>query len=200
MLKRSVHFDVVAAALLALVAACTQLNPTDVTSCDQFGVGCTQDELQTQLELVRGRLAAAQAGTGGEQYPDIVNPVLLRCQQQNYTGSVTVIGPSGGQVSFGPHKITFPPGALNNNVVVSGELLVANHVLVELYPSGLQLSAPAVLELAYGTCQSGGNGLEVAYVDDNLNVISYPAAPLGGTISGEVRAELWHFSKYAVAY
>ena len=207
MVERNVRVMLAGTALLVFVSACSQPNPTAATSCDQFGAGCTQEELQGQLTVIRNRLAQVTASGAEESYTDeavrfraILNPALMQCQQQSYTGSATVIGPGGGALSFGPHRIKFPPGALSNNVVVSGELHVANHVLVELSPRGLRMSAPAILELAYGFCQSGGSGLEVAYVDDNLNVISYPDAPPGGTPSGEVWAELWHFSKYAVAY
>jgi hypothetical protein len=196
MLKRNVHVGLVGAALLAFVAACSQPGPTGASSCDEFGAGCTAEELQTQLISVEDRLAAR----AGRNYTNIVNPELLQCQPQSYTASAKIMGPGGGVLMFGPHKITFPSGALSHNVVVSGKLLIANHVVVELSPHGLQLSAPAALELNYGGCQSGGGGLEVAYVDNNLNIISYPDPPSGGSPSGEVQAELWHFSKYAVAY
>ncbi len=199
MVRRNVHASVIVAALLMFVVACSQDHPTAATSCDQFGVGCTPEEVQSQFTSISDRLAAARAGGPEETYLDIVNPALVQCQLTSYRGKAKVIGPGGGVVSFGPHKITIPPGALGNYLVVYGELHVANHVVVELSPHGLQMSAPAILELAYGTCQSG-NGFEVAYVDDNLNIISYPAVPPGGTNSGEVRAELWHFSQYAVAY
>lgn len=200
MARRTVHVSLVGSALLVFAAACAQWNPTDATSCDQFGVGCTPDELQSQLVSTRDWLAAAQADGGGETYRNIVNPALLQCQEQSFTGSATVMGPSGGELAFGPHKITFPPGALSNDVVVSGQLHVASHVVVELFPHGLQMSVPAIIELAYGYCQSGGGGFEVAYVDDELNIISFPAAPSGGAISGKTKGQLWHFSKYAVAY
>lgn len=197
MVKRNVHVGLFVGAVLVFVAACTQGDPTSANACDRFGVGCTADELQAQLESVQDRLTAAQAGA---PYENIYNPGLLQCQSQSYTARARVIGPAGGVLSFGPHEITFPAGALSNSVVVSGQLHVSNHVLVELSPHGLQMSAPAVLDLNYSQCSSGGGGLDVAYVNNNLNVISYPDPPSGGTQSGHVRAELWHFSKYAVAY
>lgn len=200
MVKRNVRVMLAGTALLVFVAACSQRTPTAANSCDQFGVGCSQEELQDQLTLIRNGFAQVTASGAEESYDDIENPALLQCEQQSYTGRAKVIGPGGGVLNFGPHRINFPPGAVSNNVVVSGELQLANHVLVELSPPGLQMSAPAILELAYGFCQSGATGLEVAYVDDNLRVISYPDAPSGGSPSGEVWAELWHFSKYAVAY
>ena len=202
MLRRNVHVGMVGAALLAFVAACSQSNPTAATSCDQFGVGCTPEELQAQLVSVQDGLwaSAKRAKGGGQNYTSIVNPELLECQPQRYTAKAKVIGPGGGELKFGPHKIRFPPGALSNDVVVFGKLLVANHVVVDLSPHGLQMSAPAILELDYDFCQSGGGRLEVAYVDNHLNIISFPSSPSGRTPSGEAWAELWHFSKYAVAY
>ncbi len=184
MVRRNVHVSVIVAALLMFVVACSQDHPTAATSCDQFGVGCTPEELQSQFTSISDRLAAAQAsGTTEETYLDIVNPALVQCQLKSYKGGARVIGPGGGVVTIGPHKITIPPGALRISLVVYGEVHVANHVVVELSPHGLQMSAPAILELAYGTCQSG-NGLEVAYVDNNLDVISYPDVPPGGASSG----------------
>ncbi len=69
MLERSGHIRQAVVALLVFVAACTQGDPTGVTSCDQFGVGCTPEQLRTweQAEHARINRRAAESATAFDE-------------------------------------------------------------------------------------------------------------------------------------
>lgn len=224
MVRRNVHVSVIVAALLMFVVACSQDHPTAATSCDQFGVGCTPEQLGTweQAEQARVNRRAAESEAafdeatllwpGGvlfhrdddddddDDNTSNVHPWLLQCQPQRYEGEVRLIGPSGGTVKFGPHYLRIPAGALDHYVVITGEIEVSSHVLADLSPHGLTFAAPAVLELAFDHCLTPNSTVQVVYVNDDLSIISFFDSPPGATPPGGARAELWHFSKYAVAY
>ncbi len=222
MVERNRHIRLTVVALLVFAAACTQGDPTGVTSCDQFGVGCTPEQLRTweQAEQARINRRAAESVAAFDEatllWPGdvlfhrddddddddgpLAHPLLIQCQPQRYQGEVRIIGPAGGTVKFGPHHLRVPAGALDHWVVITGEIEVSWHVMADLSPQGLTFAAPAILELTFEECLGNTNTVQIAYVDDNLDIISFPDTPSGETSSDKVRAELWHFSKYAVAY
>ncbi len=234
MVERNRHIRLTVVALLVFVAACTQGDPTGVTSCDQFGVGCTPEQLRTweQAEHARINRRAAESatafdeatrlwlsgglmfgrdddderdgdgdGSGGGGYDGpLVNPLLIQCEPQRYQAKATTIGSDGGKVQFGPHSLKIPEGALDRKVVITGEIEISQHVLVDLSPHGLTFAKPAILVLAFEKCRTNPTTVQVAYVADNLDIMSFPETLAGQIESGQVQAELWHFSKYAVAY
>ncbi len=103
-------------------------------------------------------------------------------------------------MSIGPHKLRIPPGALTERVVITGVIPVSFLVSVELSPHGLQFAPGVTLDLNYNHCaQPEGYQYRVAYTDANGNVLEWPVSINRGQ-SGEVTADIDHFSKYAVAY
>ena len=113
-------------------------------------------------------------------------------------------------------------GALDHEIVITGEIEVSRHVLADLSPHGLTFATPAVLELGYEHCRANNRSVRVSYVDEYLNILEYPRSftenpgddedddeddddddedgRRRGGMAGEVYAYIWHFSKYAVAY
>ena len=212
------RFRTVAAGLILLVASCQPTaGPAGPNgSCGLGQSACTAEELRAWYEAEQARIA--QAAVANEAAFDEAvrewnnrplgahaGSLLLQCQPQSYQASARIIGPSGGTVSFGPHDLHIPPGALSSSVVITGEIEVSQHVLVNLSPHGLTFAAAATLQLEYEHCSGESSEIRVAYVDQNLSILEYPVSSNSGgnnpgDLTGEVTASIWHFSKYAVAY
>ena len=128
------------------------------------------------------------------------NSPFPMCDPLQYAGATKLIGPEGGDISVGPHKLIIPRGALTETTVVTAEMPVDTLVSVELSPHGLTFQKPVTLELSYKHCFLPKTYFyRMAYVDDNNEIIDFPLA-IDQKKKGEVTGWLWHFSRYAVAY
>lgn len=134
-----------------------------------------------------------------DQYPQEAAG-LVRCEPREYDADVKIIGPDGGSLSIGPHKLSIPKGALKTEVVVTGEMPVSMAVTVRLLPHGLVFDVPPRLTLNYEHCSRPTDYKErVAYTDEELNPVEFPLAK-DYTDYQYVDAWLDHFSRYAVWY
>lgn len=128
------------------------------------------------------------------------NSPFLVCDPLAYAADVKIIGPAGGDMRIGPHKLSIPRGALARPTVITGEQPVSMLVSVHLSPHGLTFHVPPKLTLSYKHCMRPVRYLErVVYVDENNTILEYPVS-LDHTLSGLVDAFLWHFSRYVIAY
>lgn len=125
---------------------------------------------------------------------------LLTCAPLPYSGAAAIVGPSGGQIKFGPHTLTIPRGALTTSTVITAESPPANIVSVTFSPHGLSFLVPPELELSYRHCVVPKNHVyRLVYIDDADNVVETPLS-VDQKRSSSVIGWIWHFSKYAVAY
>ncbi|MEO8200967.1 MAG: hypothetical protein ABI679_10635 [Gemmatimonadota bacterium] len=169
--------------------------------------------LQLQREQTRIRLVA---GTSAIRYDSLKsqwnlflrnNPKLKAgnitfptCAPLPYAGQAQIIGPAGGTILFGPHRLTIPANALPQPTVITAEAPPSNFVQVELSPHGLQFGTSAELELSYQHCLLPKEfTYRLAYIDDSNNLIQFLLS-IDKKIKGSVVGSIAHFSKYAVAY
>ncbi len=126
---------------------------------------------------------------------------LLQCSPLPYASTTKVIGPAGGTIQVGPHTLVVPPGALSQNVTITAVAPSANVNSVRFTPQGLRFTVSAALTMSYANCNLLGKILpkEIAYTDDNLNILSYLLS-LDNLFSKKVTGKLDHFSRYAVAW
>ncbi|HEU4565031.1 MAG TPA: hypothetical protein VFS05_10300 [Gemmatimonadaceae bacterium] len=128
------------------------------------------------------------------------NPEVMSCEPQEYDADVKVIGPEGGELKMGPHKLVIPPGALSEEVVITAEAPVSEAVEVRFSPHGLTFAAQPELTLSYKQCfVPQGFDYRIAYVDEWLNVLEWPFS-VNEKHTDEVTAWIDHFSGYVVAY
>ena len=126
---------------------------------------------------------------------------LLACNRQPYARTVQVIGPLGGTIQVGKHRLTVPMGALTQWVTITAEApsdLVAS---VRFSPEGLRFSRPATVTLDYSSCPLGRLRLlkRVAYTTERLEILSYLLSR-DNLLLMRVSGQLEHFSRYAVAW
>ena len=158
-----------------------------------LGVSCTTgDSAPTEAPLALGETI---------ELPNIspVLSVLLVCEPQEYVAAKKTIGPEGGSVRFGRHRLEIPRGALASRVTITAEQVTGNVNSVRLSPEGLRFARPARLTLEYRNCASTRSAKRVAYTDELLRVLEMPSSedyPRYDYVTGEID----HFSRYAVAY
>ena len=157
-----------------------------------LGLGCSADvSAPTEIPVAasEGRL-----GTISQLAPE-----LLTCKTQPYVVAEKVIGPRGGSLRIGSHRLEIPRGALASKVRITGEQVSGSVNSVRLSPEGLHFAKPARLTLSYDNCASVRLLKRVAYTSELLRILEVPPSedyPKYDYVTGAID----HFSRYAVAY
>lgn len=119
------------------------------------------------------------------------------------TVSEETIGPEGGTLEIaGGHSLHFPAGALDDTITVSA-VRDPFHILVDFGPEGLVFPDSAKPVLTYSYADTGllgllnPDGLVIVYLDGRSVAEVLPSEL--DTQAKVVRAELSHFSTYALA-
>jgi hypothetical protein len=126
----------------------------------------------------------------------------LMCDPKQYVGTAMIVGPEGGDIDFGEHKLRIPAGALSVRTVVTAEAPTSIRVTSVFSPHGTRFN-PAfrpTLELSYKHCRGPLNrAARIAYVGPDGQILEWPPSEDFPDI-GMVTARLEHFSNYIVAY
>jgi len=210
------------AAIAVLFAACgtdgslpTSSAPSEAAQLQPSLAVVSGLSLNAQLEREKARIALAQEQSKRmhdslktewqrfqDSKPDKDRSPFVVCDPLQYVAETKIIGPSGGEIGFGPHKLTIPRGALSKSVVITAEAPTSLNVVAKFSPHGLlfNLRMPSKLVLSYKHC-FGQNNLpkRIVYVDDNLRIIEYPLS-IDARNFGLVLATINHFSGYMVAW
>ncbi len=167
-----------------------ELNEKARVAAAQHASQAIYDSLKLEWD---GVLKVYPKGNTGESVP-------IYCDPLQYASTVQVVGPEGGDLSIGPHKLSIPKGALSSEVVITGEMPVSMAVTVRLSPHGLSFAKRPLLTLSYKHCLRPIELRErVAYTDEELNPLEFPHS-YDLPQDGLVNAWLDHFSRYAVWY
>lgn len=130
---------------------------------------------------------------------DKTDSPLLVCDPLQYAGETKIIGPEGGDISMGPHRLRIPKGALTSYTVITGESLASLHVQVAFSPHGLRFRKAPVLMLSYEHCYRPRDfDPVVVYMDDFGRILEWLSG-FSQPQSGEFFTWIDHFSKYAMA-
>ena len=157
-----------------------------------LGLGCTTDvSAPTEVPVAASR---ELLGTISQ-----IAPELLTCKAQSYVVAEKIIGPRGGSLRIGRHRLEIPRGALASKVRITGEQVSGSVNSVRLSPEGLRFAKPARLTLSYDNCASVRLLKRVAYTSELLRILEVPPSedyPEYEYVTGAID----HFSRYAVAY
>jgi hypothetical protein len=173
-----------------------------------------RDSLERLLERERARIDAVEDRSDAafdadmdawkaeeELAEDGRNLSLLRCKPLPYDGEAKIIGPSGGEIQMGPHRLRIPKGALRRNVVITGEASSGSIVAVSFSPHGLVFAVHPELSLSYAHCShsTASAGHSVVYSDPAKSLLEFPPSTDADRVD-QVIAKIAHFSSYMVAY
>ncbi len=127
---------------------------------------------------------------------------ILACTAFGSATASARIGMTGGTLSVGPHTLVVPRGAIKGQpVTITATTGWENGNAIQFGPAGLVFEKPAVLTMSVANC-SGWAAVArffIAYTDDNLN----PLELYNATVNNQARtvtSQIYHFSRYAVAY
>jgi len=124
---------------------------------------------------------------------------LVECNVSNTYSASQLIGPQGGVLRVGPHKLYVPAYAVREPVLITATAPAGKYVEVRFEPHGLQFQRPISLTMSYADCAIlSPYGLRIAYVDDNLDILEVLLSlpnPFSRTVTGKVD----HFSRYMLA-
>lgn len=149
-----------------------------------------------------GPLDAGRGGPTAGLLGSLAQPTgLLQCSPLPYDSVTQAIGPEGGVVRVGPHKLSVPPDALVDVVTITAVAPSETVNRVAFQPEGLVFERPAHLTMSYANCDLLGVLLpkQIAYVTEGLDILEYLLSvdhPASRTVTGR----LDHFSSYAVAW
>jgi hypothetical protein len=125
---------------------------------------------------------------------------LLSCSTQPYAVATQTVGPQGGVIVVGTHRLVIPADALSQSVTIRAEQVPGRVNSVRFSPEGLRFEKPAALTLSYSNCSFLLSVLKkVVYTDEQLRILELlPSIDLrfNQTVTGSIR----HFSRYAVAW
>ncbi len=154
-------------------------------------VGCSSEDSPT------GPVAEAPSAS----IVDLLrNLHLLSCSTQPYAVATQTVGPAGGVIVVGTHRLVIPADALKSQVTIRAEQVPGSTNSVRFSPEGLRFEKPAALTLSYSNCSLLLSVLKkVVYTDEQLRILELvPSIDLrfNQTVTGSIR----HFSRYAVAW
>jgi hypothetical protein len=177
-------------------AALMLVSALSFVSCSSGDDGPSGPTPEQPSSALLGSSGGGLLGTG-------IGSGLLACDPLPYATTTQTVGPAGGTLIVGPHKLTIPAGALAAPTLITAEAPVGTVNSVRLSPEGLTFAAgkPATLTLSYANCPLVGQVLpkRIAYTTDLLAILSYVLS-VDDLLTKRVSGTLAHFSRYAVAW
>jgi hypothetical protein len=176
-------------------AAVVLMSCADETAPPAGPAPVAADSLQPDLSLLGDVVGGITGVVGG--VADGLG--LVSCNvTTTHTGSAE-IGPAGGVLRVGPHRLTVPPRALRQAVRISAVAPRGQYVQVKFEPQGLKFERPTLLTMSYSECSLlSPVRLKIVYVNDNLQILEV-LPTLTSVLTRTASAPVDHFSRYMLA-
>lgn len=124
---------------------------------------------------------------------------LVSCNVTTTHSASAEIGPAGGVLWVGPHRLYVPPKALTETVRISAVAPRGNYVQIQFEPEGLEFQRPTMLSVSYRDCSLLSPWrLRVVYVNDNLEILEV-LPTVTSILTRTANAPVDHFSRYMLA-
>jgi hypothetical protein len=121
----------------------------------------------------------------------------LPCAPREAQSTSAVIGPDGGTLEVGGHRLIVPAGALAKPTLITGTVPADTTATIVFAPAGLKFKVPATLVMSVLRCESTVTDPHIRYIDkEGRSLEQLPA--LYDRKRREVTAPLFHFSGYQV--
>lgn len=160
---------------------------------------CSGDSPTTPV--ASGTSASATYGTGyypGWRRTDAATAgkfTPINCVPKVEAAGSALIGPAGGILRIGTHRLIVPAGALTEKVFISGTVPAGKPFEIDLQPHGLQFRKAAGLILDASSCT---NVPTIVYLIDQYT----QGPPIPAFYSNwwkAIACPIWHFSGYMIA-
>lgn len=161
---------------------------------------CTGHDLASPSRLIDGPTAAASRHSlpGSRAYLTSAGSrgTFVRCVTPAAEGKA-VIGPAGGELQIGRHRLIVPAGSIPHPVEISGYMPADTTITIWLEPHGITFQKPVGLQLDVSDCEFVP---DVIYVSDVSEGASEYIRAEYSALWKTVAAPLRHFSGYAIAF
>jgi hypothetical protein len=125
---------------------------------------------------------------------------LLMCQPLPAARVEQRVGPAGGVLQVGPHRLAIPRGALSRQVTITAEVPSDRVNSIRFSPEGLRFAQPAQLTMSYANCNLAILlPKRIVYTTESLSLLEILRS-VDNVGQKTVSAPLDHFSRYAVAW
>lgn len=117
----------------------------------------------------------------------------LQCSVLQPLSGSALIGPSGGVLTVGPHRLIVPAGALTSDVTISATVPADTMIKIDFEPHGLHFKKPAGLILDASSCGTVPNAVYLDEIGGDEHIVA--------TYSNwwhAIAAPIDHFSGYAL--
>jgi hypothetical protein len=125
---------------------------------------------------------------------------LLLCSPQKYAVTTETIGPKGGEIVVGSHRLNIPKDALSRKTKITAEQIRGSNNSIRFSPEGLRFEKSAELTMSYENCALVLLPKKIVYTDEKLKILEVLKASLDLFKKKTVTAPIDHFSRYVVAY
>jgi hypothetical protein len=165
------------------------------------GIACARTETTAPARVATSGANADKGNVppGSVGAPHIImnGGGMIGCTPRDPQYGRATIGPSGGELDVGPHRLIIPPGALQQTVEVSGTIVEDSpNPRIDLEPHGLQFNKPAGLILDASNCTDVP---DIVYINE-VGVVSDPILAVYSNWWHTIAAPINHFSGYMVAF
>jgi hypothetical protein len=124
---------------------------------------------------------------------------LVSCNVRRTHTASQVIGPNGGVLRIGPHRLSVPPRALKQNVRISAVAPEGKYVQIKFEPEGLKFERKTALTMSYAECSLlSPLKLKIVYANDNLEILEV-LPTVTSLLTRTATAPVDHFSRYMLA-
>jgi hypothetical protein len=126
---------------------------------------------------------------------------LVQCAPLAPDSASAVIGPEGGVIAVGPHRLSIPAGALDTPTTITAIAPADSVNRIEFTPQGLTFAQPASLTMSYANCGALAQLVpkRLAYTSDALAILELLPS-VDDLLAHQVTGQLGHFSDYAIAW
>jgi hypothetical protein len=173
------------------------------------GVSCTSTDSPTEVSVPASAEQSPPSfdvigGLAGDLTTSVVGTLgkatdLLTCSPQPYAATTRTIGPKGGKIDVGTHRLDIPKGALSGDVEITAEQVPGSTNSVRFSPEGLHFDKKAQLTMTYDNCVVVLLPKKIAYTDENLKILEVLRS-LDLFKKEAVSAPIDHFSRYAITW
>lgn len=131
---------------------------------------------------------------------DLANGLgLVRCNVRTTHSASALIGPQGGTLRVGPHRLTVPRYALKQTVRISAVAPKGEYVQIKFEPQGLKFDRKAALTMSYSECSLlSPLSLKIVYVNDQFQILEV-LPTVTSVLTRTATAPVDHFSRYMLA-
>ena len=195
-MRRFLSLPVLVAILIALpLASCSEQAPLEPAA--PAAALTPGDSAELLLGSLLGTITDVTTSTI-DLTKGLVSGVLACPSSETYTDTER-IGPWGGVIDVGPHRLYIPRGALDRYVTITATAPAGEVTTLEFEPHGLRFDRPTVLTMSYAHCGLlSGLTKRIVYVDRELTILEVLPS-VNNLWRREVNGKLDHFSAYAVA-